>query len=248
MYALIPVRAEHGRVVAEHVHPGDYVLWVRVADRPRQLVRFRVTDGDTDVRATLRVRRAVAISGRVVLPAGVAAADVRVEYAPAGDPPNPGDPGWETSTATGTAPVGADGAFRLEGLTPTVYRFEVKTGTWLGEATADASQSDAETEIRLERATLVRFRGTAADGTLSIPLTVSLDDGPWTSLTTIGLAGDMTFVRDYTLRPGRMRWRATFRRSYNPRDPFESAAPQEGEVVIEAGKETDVVVTGAQTK
>jgi hypothetical protein len=243
MGALPQPRIEHGRVTIERVAPGAHCLWIRVADRPHQMVRFRVADGETDVRVTCRVRRGSTITGRMRLPEGVTDPRPGLEYALADGQLSVGGPGWGAMTAAGWARVAADGTFRIEGVTPAAYRLTAQVGGWLGDVVVDASEGDAAGVIELTRGAVVKIQvpgGSANVGAMRIE--ASLNGGAWTELTRAGLVPDHPFTVTKTLAPGTLRWRATFRATPNFMDPLDAAEPQEGEVVLEAGKETEIAV------
>lgn len=243
MGALPQPRVEHGRVTIERVAPGAHCLWLHVADRPQQFVRFRVADGETDVRATCRVRRGSVLTGRVRLPEGVTGTSVGIEYALADGQLSAGGPGWGAMTAAGFAKVAADGTFRIEGVTPAAYRLTANVDGWLGDVVVDATDGDAEGVVELTRGAVVKIPvpgGAAGIGGMRIE--ASLNGGAWTELVRAGLVPDRPFTVTKTLTSGTLRWRATFRATSNFMDPIDAAEPQSGEVVLEAGKEVEIAV------
>jgi hypothetical protein len=243
MGALPQPRIEHGCVTIERVAPGAHCLWIRVADRPHQLVRFRVADGETDVRVTCRVRRGSTLSGRIRFPEGVKDARPQLEYALADGQISAGGPGWGAITAAGWAKVAADGTFRIEGVTPAAYRLTAHIDGWLGDVVVDASEGDAEGVIELTRGAVVKIPVPAHSPVAgALRIEASLNGGAWTELVRAGLAPDRPFVVTKTLAPGTLRWRATFRATPNFMDPLDTAEPQKGEVVLEAGKEMELAV------
>ena len=241
--ALPQPRIEHGRVTFERVAPGDHCVWLRVADRPHQLVRFRVADGETDVRATCRVRRGSALTGRVRLPEGVTAKSVGLEYALADGQLSAGGPGWGGVTAAGWAQVASDGTFRIERVTPAAYRLTANVPGWLGDVVIDATDGDAEGVVELTRGVVVKVAipgGSAGVGGMLVE--ASLSGGAWTELVRAGLVPDRPFTVTKTLTPGTLRWRATLRATPNFMDPLDAAEPQQGELLLEPGKDVDLVI------
>lgn len=236
-------RVEHGRVTIDRVEPGNHVLWLRVADRPHQLVRIRVADGETAVRVTCRVRRGSSLTGRVRLPEGVTGTSVHVEYALADGQLSAGGPGWGAATAAGLVKAAADGTFRIDGVTPAAYRLTAHLAGWLGDAVVDATDGDAAGDIDLTRGAVVEVAIPGGmPGVAMMRVEASLNGAAWTTLTTAGLVPDRPFTVPKTLPPGRLLWRATFRASLNPFDPLDAAEPQSGELVLEPGKDVEIVV------
>jgi hypothetical protein len=243
MGALPQPRIEHGRVTFERVAPGAHCVWLRVADRPHQLVRFQVADGETDVRATCRVRRGSVLTGRVRLPEGVTDTSVGIEYALADGQLSAGGMTWGAITAAGFAKVAADGTFRIEGVTPAEYRLTANVSGWLGDVVVDATDGDAEGVIELTRGVAVKVAiPGGADGVGGMLVETSLNGRAWTELARAGLVPDRPFTVTRTLTPGTLRWRATFRATTNFMDPIDAAEPQSGEVVLEAGKDVEIIV------
>lgn len=241
--ALPQARIERGRVTFERVAPGTHCVWLRVADRPHQLVRLRVADGETDVRATCRVHRGATIVGRVILPTGVTDARPGLEYELAGGDLSPGGPGWGMPTAQGTVRIAADGTFRIDGVTPAAYRLTANVSGWVGGVVVDATDGAAQGVVELTRGAVVALRlPLAAEGALAMRVEVSAAAGPWTEFVRapLGAGNPMTVSR--TLAPGTLRWRAAFRGSLNFEDPIEPAEPQSGELLLEAGKDVEIVV------
>jgi hypothetical protein len=243
MGSLPQPKIERGRVTMERVRPGDHCVWLRVADRPSQLVRIRVAEGETDVRATCRVRRGVTLTGRVRLPDGVVAKSVGLEYALADGQRSVGGPGWGEITAAGWAKVAADGTFKIEGVTPATYRVTAEVAGWLGDVVIDATNGDAAGDIDLTRGAVVKINvpgGAAGVGVMRFE--TSLNGAAWTEATRAGLVPDRPFTVTKTFVPGTLRWRAVFRATSNALDPIDTAESQSGEVVLELGKETEIAV------
>jgi hypothetical protein len=127
-------------------------------------------------------------------------------------------------------------------MTPAVYRLSAITGTWMGETVIDASQGDAAGDVELQRAARLRVAIPVSAGIECMRFDVSVDGAPWTRLITTAASHSPPDSVTQTLRPGRLRWRATFRATPNFMDPLDTAEPQEGEVVLEAGRTAEIVV------
>ncbi|MCC6271743.1 MAG: hypothetical protein IT190_10730, partial [Microbacteriaceae bacterium] len=235
-------KIERGRVVVDPVQPGDYVLWIGIEDRPQQLVRVHVDRDATRAAATVRVRRGVTLTGRVRAPEGFDGWPVGVSIEPVGRVPMPTRWDFATLTTYGRAEADADGAFRIEGRTATQYRVRVEKEGWLGETTVDASEGDVSIDLEIRRGTIVRFRGSDPIEIAYARVEGSMDGGPWTTISQIGVGEDHLIDDTETMTPGAWRWRVTFRKSFMSNDVVDAAEPQSGELLLEAGKDVEIVI------
>jgi protocatechuate 3,4-dioxygenase beta subunit len=240
--ALPKPTIDRGRVTVTPLRPGDYSLWFRIADRPYQLVQIHVADDATDVGATCRVRQGSTITGRVRMPPEFAGKPVKVIYAPRDTRTVPGGGSWRPITSQGRVEVAADGTFRIEGVTPTQFRLEVRERGWLGDAVADASAGDAAVDLDVRRGTVVTFRSAESFGRLVSWIEGSLDGGPWFHVSQDLTEKGARLESANTLATGLLRWRAIFRATFYSNDVVDAAAPQQGEVTLVAGKDVEIVV------
>jgi len=240
--ALPKPQIERGRVTVTPLRPGDYALWLRIADRPYHLVQIHVVEDATDVGATCRVRQGSTITGRVRMPPEFAGKPVKVFYGPRDTRTVPGGGSWRPITSQGRVEVAADGTFRIEGVTPAPFRLEVRERGWLGDAVADASAGDASVDLDVRRGTVVTFRSAESFERLVSWIEGSLDGGPWFHISQDLTEKGARLEAANTLAPGLLRWRATFRASFYSNDVVDAAAPQQGEMTLVAGKDVEIVV------
>jgi RNA polymerase sigma-70 factor (ECF subfamily) len=240
--ALPKPQIDRGRVTVTPLRPGDYSLWLRIADHPHQVVQIHVAEDATDVGATCRVRQGSTITGRVRMPPEFAGKPVKVVYMPRDTRTVPGGGSWRPITSQGRVEVAADGTFRIEGVTPTQIRLEVRERGWLGDAVVDASAGDAVVTIDVRRGAVVTFRSGESLERLVSWIEGSLDGGPWFHISQDVTEKGARLESANTLAPGLLRWRAVFRASFYSNDVADAAAPQQGEVTLVAGKDVEIVV------
>jgi hypothetical protein len=229
-----------GSVSFERVRPGRYSAWVRVPARGAFVTDVDVTEGPSEVTATIVAGRPGTLRGRLDL-AGTEPTKFRwVSIGRPDDWCTPQWGGYRTAKISGGELVAPDGTFVFERLNAGRYRLWAEQDVWLGEAFAEVpAGGEANAVVTFVRGGTVSFSLTAPSPSNRLDVEVAEGPGPWKHVMSIGGVKGKAFREEQTLRPGRCRWRVKF-----PADEFVStrvaAKTQEGEVVVVAG-ETAVV-------
>jgi len=230
---------DRGVVTAERLRAGTWLL--SVADRfGRRACRdFTVSEDDDEVRLRIEIADAGSLEGRVE---GVSTAAGPRARAVLRGPSFAFDPETLRGVRFGAATVGRDGSFRIANLVPGDYLVVIEGGGVAGAAEAVVLAGEAtRVTVAAERSARVEFRTAPFSAETWVGLDVTRPDG--TALpATAGHAVDagQPLSAGFDVRPGRLAWTCRFAMAdLTGRD---AAAPQSGEVVVEAGETVEVVV------
>lgn len=232
------VHLQGGGVTVEGLAPGDWVLWVAARDHANASARVHVDDPRAQVLTTLSLGAPAVLSGTVVLDGAHDPGDVRVHCTLPRGAGLPWGADWQVgSRQVATVAPDEDGRFRIEGLTPGRHSVRVSGGGLRGDWVEVELVADDETELDLRAhtaATLHLVGGARAREAVAFYV---LEEGADAARShSIGPDTPRPPSASFEVAPGRIR--------YWVQRAEEAAGPRisEGELVVQAGEERDVVV------
>ncbi len=230
---------EPGRVTADRLRPGRWLVWVRVTNQMAAGTEFDVGDRDTEIRARNEVGHPGSLTGRVVSDEVESLEDLLVYWSYQSS----SHPIWYFANQPSPGKTQPDGSFRIADLVPGRYRLSVCMRGVVGEGEAEVpSGGNGQVEIRIHRGGWLLFRGGPPPANAFVEVLIAEGDEPLKLRMSFQSPDGEPLSRGDTVHAGRVRWKVRFREDNYQENERECAEPAEGEDTVAPGESVEINV------